>query len=97
MRTRESGYTIVEYVVAESGRVVSVKVVESSPGTVYNRVARAAVREWKHEPLPASAGSVRSAPLKIAIYFCFPEDDCDRGATPAGVPEMILDPSEYVR
>ncbi|MEA5445857.1 energy transducer TonB [Gammaproteobacteria bacterium AB-CW1] len=44
------GFVIVRFVVNENGETENVRVMESSPGEVFDRAARRAVERWRFEP-----------------------------------------------
>jgi TonB family protein len=44
------GYVLLDYLVTDTGRVIDVKITESQPSRVFDRVARDAVRRWKYLP-----------------------------------------------
>lgn len=55
-RKRISGYTVVEFDIAEDGRVINPKVIESIPGKVFDKSSIRAIKRWKYAPLLNTKG-----------------------------------------
>ena len=57
------GYVIVELLVDESGNVLSAKIREASPSTVFNAAAIQAVLKWKFKPRVSGGVAVKQRGL----------------------------------
>jgi protein TonB len=65
---RPGGYVVLQYTVAENGRVTDVEVVESSPTGVFDGAAQAAVRKWIYEPRKENGVPVPSSARARMVF-----------------------------
>jgi TonB family protein len=70
---RISGTVTVEYVVDEKGRTKNVRVIQSSPRGVFDRVAIDAIREWRYRPAKYHGKPVE-VPVRTLIRFELPKN-----------------------
>ena len=78
LRGQIRGFVSADFQVDSTGRVVSIEIVDSSPG-VYDTPVRLEMRKWKYKPLESSPELVVSAPQRVHFDFCL--TDCP-GDTP---------------
>ncbi len=50
---RLEGHVVVRYDVSGEGRVENIRIVESTPSTIFNRSVIIAMKGWKYKPVPA--------------------------------------------
>ncbi len=65
---KQSGFVVVKFNIATSGRVDDVEVVESSPTGVFDDAARAAVRKWMYEPRKENGAAVASTARARLVF-----------------------------
>jgi TonB family protein len=70
---RISGSVTVEYVVDEKGRTKNVRVTQSSPRGVFDRVAIDAIRAWRYRPAKYNGKPVE-VPVRTLIRFELPKN-----------------------
>ncbi|HZO08124.1 MAG TPA: TonB family protein [Myxococcota bacterium] len=63
------GWVVVEFTVSAAGSVKDVAVVESEPGTVFDRNAVNAVRKWKYHPKLQDGRPVERSGVKVRLDF----------------------------
>ncbi len=73
LRNQIRGFVSAVFQVDSRGRVVSVEVVDSSPG-LYDAPVRREMRKWKYKPLDSTSELVISPPLRVHFDFCL--TDC---------------------
>ena len=65
---KTSGFVVLKFEIADTGRVGNVEIVESTPQGVFDEAAVAAVRKWVYEPRRENGGAVSSL-AKARLVF----------------------------
>ncbi|HIF91798.1 MAG: energy transducer TonB [Myxococcales bacterium] len=63
------GYVVVEFTIAPDGSVRDPVVIDSKPGSIFNRAAIAAVRKWKYAPKIQDGVAVERLGVQTQIDF----------------------------
>ena len=94
LRNGMRGFALAEYAVDASGRVVSVRIIESSPPRIYDGAVERTLRQWRFEPLVGVSDPVVSAPQTVFFDFCFDACPGER-AEPDGVETFRMGVSRH--
>jgi protein TonB len=65
----KQGWVRLKFDVNESGAVVNVKIVESSPPRIFNQSAKRALMKWKYQPKLVSGKPVMMKDLRVQLDF----------------------------
>ncbi len=63
------GWVSVEFSISETGAVKDAKIVDSNPGSIFNRAALRAISKWKYKPKIVDGVPVERHGIKVKLTF----------------------------
>ena len=66
------GWVQLAFTISKTGSVEDLRVVDSEPGTIFNRAARRAVNRWKYKPKVVNGVPVRQEGIRVLLTFQLP-------------------------